>query len=1221
MHLTVRMAWHDNNWNGCVCKNPEENPYCVGTHSLLSGRLERDRNLKTEKTCAGKDISELTSDEMPPCFWSINAFGSNEGKLKHKHPFPWLGIPNITDVIQPYSFFTWPFKLSFNHSKKRKKQFGNYPPEIENRIKHFNSKFTPNKSLVFFYCNYDNPISADDMRYLVLGCSVISKEPETTYFNISPERLEEIQSMSNKVKHLTKMNWAIQYSHDPNKTVLLPYKEYLAYVKENPEDEEKIQDIKVIVEEDSLVKAFKYVGMDIDDDKCLYLLYKLRKSIKKIQGHDRLVLNADLAEEEKRVNQLIDMVWEQRGFYPSLRNVLNHFIDDEDTSSDIAEGLIQLTSSGHDLFSLFKQMIDEGEVPEELREHEDAIEDELLTNRLFKKNIEGIVKLSLFNLTPFQINNIIEDQDLLNEVARNPYVLYEEYEAKEYSPEMLDTPDLLDEAIDVYKIDVGMIPDRKVLKRLGIRKHKKLQNLQEDSPERIRSVIINYLKYMGQFGHCYDYTDNLLKEIEENPLIYKNDIRIDINSIANLEDDYREHFEKKLHIESHEDTYFFFLRRIKKAEDQLKQIVYDLIKRSDHPDEGINYEEYIEECVETLKDKAKDFDIQQFREERTQLYQNIFKKSFFLLTGKPGSGKTFETSKVIEHLFQTKQEIIVLAPTGKAALRLTENIQQNTDLDLKAETIDRFVYRNRMGWAYDDYKALDKLKDTDKITVENLIIDESSMIDLEKFMVLLSIIRIDGTYPKRVIMVGDENQLPPIGFGKPFHDIIMEITCNEQLQKSYYINLKSNCRQEGDVNILKLAEAFTDKKRYYEEAFDLFSQEGQVGGEDGGLFIKRWSIKEELEDKVNESLDKLLQLELREDYENHEEDHQRLSILFGLYESGHVNNQGYNYHKTLNLNSMQVLSPYRSGHAGTILMNKYIQEKYRPTDEFKLATIFHHSDKIIRLQNWYVGYGKEREMILSNGSIGIVTTHRKTQYKCDNRYYFKEFDKPRFSIDDEDSFDLAYTITVHKSQGSDFTNVFLIVPDKLTLISKELIYTALTRSRLRLFIFLKDKEPNLFETAKNISHLLTRKTAIFDRPEIKQDRYMPEPGQFVRSKIEYIIYKTLMKAGFKEFHYEKSLPLKTRSFNIHPDFTIITNDDRTIYWEHLGMLDVRKYYKDWQRRKQDYIEEGNWDYVITSDDLEGVNGEKIQKVIDDIRTNKLKKTDDSKFSRHHYALY
>jgi exodeoxyribonuclease V alpha subunit len=80
------------------------------------------------------------------------------------------------------------------------------------------------------------------------------------------------------------INWAIQFTHlFEEYGVLLPYKEYLEYVDRNPKDEEKLQDMKVTIDESALITSFKYVAMDIDDDKCLYLLYKIRKSLLKIQ--------------------------------------------------------------------------------------------------------------------------------------------------------------------------------------------------------------------------------------------------------------------------------------------------------------------------------------------------------------------------------------------------------------------------------------------------------------------------------------------------------------------------------------------------------------------------------------------------------------------------------------------------------------------------------------------------------------------------------------------------------------------------------------------------------------------------------------------------------------------------------------------------------------------------------------------------------------------------
>ena len=240
MHLTVRMAWHDNNWNGKVCQNPQNNTYCVGVHSLLADRIEKKRNLEVEKNnqceiVAKIKLSKKLKDKYnilsyyPPCYWSINAFGETPFNIVHHHAFEWLN-KEIDDKVEPYSFFTWPFKLSFVHDKNLKQnRLGNYHPDLDDkRIPGFLDKFPSNKSIVFFYANYDNPVSADDGKYLLLGCSLINKRPKTTKFRFEKEELKEIRE-GEKMQNFPELNWAIQFTHDPTKAILLPYKEYIEY--------------------------------------------------------------------------------------------------------------------------------------------------------------------------------------------------------------------------------------------------------------------------------------------------------------------------------------------------------------------------------------------------------------------------------------------------------------------------------------------------------------------------------------------------------------------------------------------------------------------------------------------------------------------------------------------------------------------------------------------------------------------------------------------------------------------------------------------------------------------------------------------------------------------------------------------------------------------------------------------------------------------------------
>ncbi len=516
MHLTVRMAWHDNNWDGKVCQNPAANTYCTGAHSLLSGRIEKKKDVAKEEECKGQCVDgNFDPSNVPPCYWSINAFSPSSFSVNHQHAFPQVEY-EIPDTVKPYSIFTWPFKLSFVHDDKNKKKFGNYPPDLEKRIDTYISQFEPKESIVFFYANYDNPVSADEMKYLLLGCSVVAEKPTVLDFPFTNEELKDFRSKK-AMKNFPKMNWAIQVTHINDKSVLLPYREYIKYVEKYPEDDQKLIDMKVVIDEESLVQGFKYVSMDVDDDKCLYLLYKMRKSILKIQEHNQQVVDSDMDEELQKVEDLIESVWKKRGIYPSLNKVLKPFMNSAEEANRLAEAVKAILKSKYDLEMLFQDIMDDN-IPDELEAYEDDLLD-LLDKRVFKKNIKSFAVLGLLNLTETQVRKIIDNHALLESLSSNIYSLYEEYVADE---DDLDSPQVLDEAIDIYKIDIAMIPDSKYVKR-----HRKLQNLGEDSKERIRSVIISYLKDIGEQGHCYDHTYNILESIKEYPLIYKTDVLID----------------------------------------------------------------------------------------------------------------------------------------------------------------------------------------------------------------------------------------------------------------------------------------------------------------------------------------------------------------------------------------------------------------------------------------------------------------------------------------------------------------------------------------------------------------------------------------------------------------------------------------------------------------------------------------------------------------------
>lgn len=1209
------MAWHDSNWNGCVCKDPEGNTYCAGTHSLLSSRIEKLKDVEKEQENAGEIISEkFGPDNVPPCYWSINAFSPNEFKVNHKHPFI---NKSVSEIVKPYSILTWPFRLSFVHTAENQKKHGNYWPDLEKRIENFTGKLKAEKSIVFFYANYDNPVSADDMKYLLIGCSVVKNISEPKHFPFSNEELNRYRKKDKKMKNLGSMHWGIQITHDPNKAVILPYKEYIEYAEKNPEDEEKLNEMRVTIDEESLVGGFKYVAMDIDDDKCLYLLYKLRKAIYKIREHNRMVVSSDLEEEERILDDMIKMTWEKRGLYPSLGDIISGFLEKD--CSQLSERIQKTLSRKYTLLDFFEDAFS-GNIPSPIDENDEHVIDieELVSMRVFKKYYKSLLKLSLFNLTKNQLKNIIENKHgLLEPLADNPYVLYENYR-HETKEEHMDCQDLIDEPIDIYKIDVGMIPDSKyVVRQRGV------QNLSEDSPERIRSEIINYLWEIGGKGHCYDNLSYILKSIKENPLIYKTKVQLDEEGILNLEEDYKSHFLKKLEVFNEGNEKYFYLADIARAERTVKEKVEKLLQRDPHTSNvQMDVEKYINSCCNELQNIIPDFEETSFKKEREKLYKNIFKRSFYLLTGKPGSGKTYEISKIIKELHKLNEGLLVLTPTGKAALRLSENIKAEGNLDIKAQTIDRYIHENGFYWAYEDWERLKELPEKEKLTVGNLVIDESSMLDLQKLFILFSIIKFNEEYPKRIIFVGDENQLPPIGFGKPFYDIIQFVLSEKDLFEGNYSHLSANCRQKDDLNILRLAEAFSDKNRYYEESFELLEKEGSISE---GLNIYYWRSKEELEKYIFENLEKLLDEELKKDREKlentgvEEDPVKKFNLFLGLYDSGFVPKKNKDFKSKMDLERLQLITPYRTGFFGTVTLNKLIQKTYRkPSWKEKQETkkYFYHSDKIIRLTNYYSGRGRSKKIILSNGSIGVINRHPDGV-----KYYFRDAEFPLKWVDSEENFDLAYSITVHKSQGSDFNIVFLVIPNKWTLLSKELIYTALSRSKNKLFLLIYDaKKENLLKKSKGISDLLQRNTSLFEAPEDRRYKFYPRKGEKpVRSKVEYIIHQALQRSGL-QFEYEAPLELEGLSFPIHPDFTITLDDGTTYYWEHLGLLDLRKYYNDWKRRKEHYKKNNLLEKVITTDDLDGIDDDKVEKVINKLRSKNLERTENP-FSFYHFKLY
>jgi len=181
---------------------------------------------------------------------------------------------------------------------------------------------------------------------------------------------------------------------------------------------------------------------------------------------------------------------------------------------------------------------------------------------------------------------------------------------------------------------------------------------------------------------------------------------------------------------------------------------------------------------------------------------------------------------------------------------------------------------------------------------------------------------------------------------------------------------------------------------------------------------------------------------------------------------------------------------------------------------------------------------------------------------------------------------LAYALTIHKAQGSQFGLTIVVLPEGHPILSRELIYTALTRHQNRVVILhqgarslLKDfASPFSSSTARRMTNLLSD----CRMREIKQEKgsvfmqegliHLTSDGRAVRSMSELVIAEALISAG-QDFSYEK--PLRLGGEVRYPDFTIEDEiSGRTIYWEHLGMLEKKSYREKWEKKLAWYIKNG-----------------------------------------------
>ncbi len=324
-----------------------------------------------------------------------------------------------------------------------------------------------------------------------------------------------------------------------------------------------------------------------------------------------------------------------------------------------------------------------------------------------------------------------------------------------------------------------------------------------------------------------------------------------------------------------------------------------------------------------------------------------FKNGILIITGGPGTGKT-ETVKAITKIHQqiSPEKIVLTAPTGRASQRMSEMI------GIKAQTIHRLTGPGRM------------------IEASRIIIDETSMVDIELFARLLKHIT-PGT---RLVFVGDPDQLPPVGPGQVLQDIIdilptVKLTQIFRQAEESDIILNAHRVNKGDIDLR------TGKDFYF--------------------------IEKETPDETQEVIKK--------------------------YATKYFDQKG-------SLNGLQVLTLMKKGSLGTEELNTILQNiASEGNSDYRI------NDRVIQLQN---NYPKN----VFNGEIGKVISLNPLTIQFEDRTV-------EYKTHELDQISLAYAITVHKSQGSEFPVVMIpLSTQHFIMLNRKLLYTAITRARKQVIL-------------------------------------------------------------------------------------------------------------------------------------------------------------------------
>lgn len=470
-----------------------------------------------------------------------------------------------------------------------------------------------------------------------------------------------------------------------------------------------------------------------------------------------------------------------------------------------------------------------------------------------------------------------------------------------------------------------------------------------ENDKRIRSGIKYALKLSTNNGHCAVLYENLVQFVKD--LLNVSEVMIE-NNIIFLKT------KNEIVLEDRENQEWVYLYNYYMAE---KNVAESLIALDNY----LNVKE-ISNFEKKLKKIEKHSDLELSEKQREAVIA-VQEHNVCVITGGPGTGKTTIIKTIIEMYKQEEKKVVLCAPTGRAAKRMSEATGE------EAKTLHRLLEIGKT--SSDELQNIDPNVEVAPLDADVIIVDEVSMVDIFLMNYLLQAIY-KGT---KLVLVGDSNQLPSVGPGNVLKDII-------QSERLTTITLNKIFRQAAKSKIIL-------NSHKVNEGISIFSKDEQNENEE--LIEDFFFINETNKLKVLENI---------------------ISLCTGRLEK---------YGNYTFAQNIQVISPTKKGELGTKELNKSLQQAINPKSEEKnerkyIDSVFREGDRIMQIKNNYDIYWEKREPTLEmgkgvfNGEYGTILNIDEVEKKV--KIKFDDDKLVWYNFDELEQIEHSYCITVHKAQ-------------------------------------------------------------------------------------------------------------------------------------------------------------------------------------------------------------